>query len=137
MYSSDREAYRQAYFIAWQKYKKNSFLEPLEAQMVDIILAHPEYHRLLENEDALHAQEYALEENPFFHMSLHMALREQIKLNRPKGIKPLHETLLIKYQDTHALEHQMITCLAQILWQAQQTNTMPDETDYLNKLREL
>lgn len=137
MYSSDRQAYRRAYFTAWLKYKNNLPLETVEAQMVEVILTHPEYHALLETEQAAIEQEFALEENPFFHMSLHITINEQMKLDRPPGIALLYTTLLTKHQDAHALQHEMITCLAQTLWQAHQTNTAPDEADYLEKLRAL
>lgn len=137
MYSSDRNIYRQAYFTAWQKHKKNLPLEPIEAQMVDIIIGHPEYHALLESAAALSKQEFTLEENPFFHMSLHMAVRDQVKTDKPPGMTLLYTQLLLKNPDVHALEHQIITCLAQTLWQAHQDNSAPNEEEYLKKLRDL
>ncbi len=135
MYTNQREAYRQAFYEAWQKYLKQLPLTILENQMVEIILIHPEYHDLLSNNEQLQKQEFKLEENPFFHMSLHMAIREQIRSDRPKGIALIHQQLLQKYVDQADVEHKMITCLAQTLWQAQQTGHPPEEIDYLNKLK--
>ena len=43
MYTNDRDAYRHAFYTAWQKYQKKLALEPLEKQLVEIILLHPEY----------------------------------------------------------------------------------------------
>lgn len=137
MYTNQREAYRQAFYEAWQKYLKQLPLTILENQMVEIILLHPEYHDLLSNIEQLQKQEFELEENPFFHMSLHMAIREQIRSNRPQGIALIHKQLLQKYVDQTDVEHKMITCLAQTLWQAQQTGNPPEETDYLNKLKSI
>jgi hypothetical protein len=81
-------------------------------------------------------QEFSLEENPFFHMSLHIALREQLQLDRPAGIKEISQQLQTKY-DAHDAEHMMTTIMAQVMFAAQQTGVAPDEVEYLTKLREL
>src|SRR5574340_745819 len=117
MYSNNRDAYRQTFIIAWQKHLKKLPLETIEAQLIEIILKHPEYHSLLD-EKTSGEQEFALDENPFFHMSLHLALREQVHTNRPNGIATLYQQLITKYSDAHDVEHRMMTCLAQIMWKA-------------------
>lgn len=137
MYTHQREAYRQTFYDAWQKYLKQLPLNPVEAQLVEIILIHPEYHSLLNNVQACQTQEFALEENPFMHMSLHVALREQIRSNRPLGITSIHQALNAQHNDPHQLEHQMMTCLAQVLWESQQSGNPPVETDYLRKLKQI
>ena len=135
IYTNHRDAYRQTFLVIWQKHQKKLALEPMEAQLLAIILSHPEYHTLLDGPESAYHQEFALEENPFFHMSLHLAIQEQIQNNRPFGIQPLHQQLIDKCADTHAVEHQMMECLAKTLWTAQQKGTMPDEQDYLEKLK--
>lgn len=135
MYTDNRDAYRQSFYIAWQKYQKNLPLETVEKQLVEVILFHPEYHDLL-NHSAPNNQEFTLEENPFFHMSLHIALREQLKLNRPFGIKEIFEQLAT-HHTPHDVEHLMTACLAQALWEAQQTGIPPDENKYLARLKEI
>ncbi|TAK77285.1 MAG: DUF1841 family protein [Gammaproteobacteria bacterium] len=134
MYSNHREAYRQAFFIAWQKWQKKLPLEAVEAQLVEIIIQHPEYHALLEKPEAYQYQEFSLEENPFFHMSLHLAIREQIHTNRPAGIAQLYQQL-IQTSQPHEVEHSMMTCLAQVMQAAQQSGEMPEEEEYLEKLK--
>lgn len=137
MYTDNRDAYRQAFFVAWDKYKKQQMLNPMEAQIVEIILVHPEYHTLLENPKQFEKQEFSLEENPFFHMSLHVAIREQIRMDRPSGVADIYQQLNEKFQDPHEAEHAMVTCLAQTLWQAQQTGNMESEAAYIAKLKQL
>lgn len=137
MYTNNRDAYRQAFYTAWQKYQKQLALEPVEKQLVQAILLHPEYHSLLENISSAQNQEYALEENPFFHMSLHVAIQEQIDMNRPFGITVIQQTLMEKHSDKHEVLHLMMQCLAKIMWQAQQTGAMPSEEVYLQELRRL
>lgn len=134
MYTNNRNAYRQTFFDAWQKYKKKLPLEAVEAQLIKIILLHPEYHSLLEQPRAYQHQEFSLEENPFFHMSIHLAIHEQINTDRPAGINEIYKTLLEKYADTHQVEHYMMQCLAQLMWQAQQDGSMPSDEEYLKAL---
>lgn len=137
MYTNNRDAYRQAFYIAWQKYQKQLALESVEKQLVQAIVLHPEYHSLLEDIGSTQNQEYALEENPFFHMSLHVAIQEQIDMNRPFGITAIHQALMEKHSDKHEVLHLMMQCLAKIMWQAQQTGAMPSEEVYLQELRGL
>lgn len=137
MYTDNRDAYRQAFFMAWDKYKKQLPLNPVEGQLVEIILVHPEYHALLENPKQFEKQEFTIEENPFFHMSLHVAIREQVRTNRPTGVAEIYQILSKQMDNPHEAEHAMLTCLAQILWQAQQSGAMESEASYLEKLRQL
>lgn len=135
MYTNNREAYRQAFYDAWQKYQKQIPLQPIELQIVDVILLHPEYHALLNN--AAHQQEFILEENPFLHMSLHMTVREQIKLDRPAGVRDIYQRLLLAHEDPHVVEHLMVDCLGKVLWEAQESGVAPSEEGYLVKLQGL
>jgi hypothetical protein len=136
MYTNDRNAYRQAFFTTWQKYKKNLALEAHEAQILEVILLHPEYQSVLENPQTFEQQEFAVEENPFLHLALHISVREQLQLNRPEGIKDIYQQLLAKYHDAHQVEHMMVECLGQVLWESQQGDGIPNEQDYLTKLLE-
>ena len=110
-------------------------LEPIEAQVVDIILAHPEYHAFLKDPDKFQDKDFS-EGNPFLHMSLHMAIREQIQINRPEGIKRTYQGLCERVDALFA-EHLMMECLEKILWEAQQNGQMPDEKIYLDCLQRL
>lgn len=131
---------RQMFFTSWEKYNKKLPLSPLEKQIVAVIIDHPEYHSLIEKPDAHREQAYFPEmgeTNPFLHLGLHLAIREQIETNRPEGIHTIYKGLVKKHQDPLAVEHLMINQLAECLWQAQRHNTMPDEVKYLQSLQEL
>jgi len=134
MFSTDRNQLRQVFFDAWQKHQKQLPLAPVEAQLIDIMLLHPEYHLFLDNPEAYQLQDFN-DVNPFLHMSLHLAICEQVTTNRPAGITEMHQALCHKFQDRHIAEHRMMDCLADILWQAQQSGQMPDEKIYLENLR--
>lgn len=133
MSASERENMRKIFFDVWEKYQKKELLEPLEAHILSIIIKHPEYHEFLTRPENLEHDHFQ-EQNPFLHMSLHIALEEQITTDRPAGIKAIYSKLCVALQDRHVVEHKMMDCLASILWDAQTSGKMPDEKKYLEKL---
>ena len=138
IFGSDRDELRQMYVDAWRKCCAGEVLSPLEAQIAQVIEDHPEYQPAMtaETRDDSFMPEGG-KTNPFLHMGLHLALREQVATNRPAGITDLFERLRAKSGDSHAAEHQVIDCLAEALWTAQNNNTAPDEQTYLESLKRL
>ncbi len=138
-YTQDRDRLRRVYIDAWAKARRGAPLEPLEREIVRVIGDHPEYHPLLERGEAALGGEYPPElgqSNPFLHMGLHLAIREQVALDRPAGVRAAYQRLRLARGDAHAAEHEMMECLAESLWQAQRQGTPPDEGRYLALLRE-
>jgi len=138
IFGQDRNELRQMYFDAWRKSKLGDLLSPLEAQIATVIEDHPEYQAMMNDEqlDQSFTPEGG-ETNPFLHMGLHLAVREQIATDRPPGIAALFNGILVKTGESHATEHKVIDCLAETLWEAQSSNAMPDEEAYLERLRRL
>jgi hypothetical protein len=130
MYTNNRDAYREFFFTVWQKYQRKLPLDATEARLAEVMLQHPEYHAMLGKPEM--GCEFAVEENPFVHMSLHLALREQIGINRPVGIENIYQQLLSQHHHAHIVEHLMMECLCRMMSAAQQT----DEA-YLQLLRAL
>jgi hypothetical protein len=133
MFGQDRTELRQMFFTAWSKHQNKQLMQPLEAVVARIIELHPEYHKLLENQDTLD-KDYTPEmgqTNPFLHMAMHISIQEQLSTKRPTGIEQLYSSLLAKNKDPHETEHLMMECLGAMLWQAQAQNRAPDENDYL------
>ena len=138
-HDQDRSGLRRMYVEAWRKRLEGRPLEPLEAQIADVIALHPEYHRLLAD-DATLARDWTPEHgesNPFLHMGLHLAVREQVATDRPRGIAELHASLCRRLGDIHETEHRMSECLGAALWAAQRSGSVPDEAAYLDSLRRL
>jgi len=136
----NRDQLRRMYLDTWRKFTNRQPLEPLEAQVAAVIAEHPEYVRWLESGDEALAAEFTPEggrQNPFLHMGLHLAIREQVATNRPQGIAAVHDTLSKRMGDGHAAEHAMLEPLAEALWEAQRSGRAPDEQAYLEKLRKL
>jgi len=136
----NRDQLRRMYLEAWRKYSTHAPLEPLEAQLAAVIVEHPEYVQWLESAQEALAAEFTPESgqrNPFLHMGLHLAIREQVATNRPPGIAAVHEKLAKRMGDVHAAEHAMLEPLAETLWEAQRHGQAPDEQTYLERLRAL
>jgi hypothetical protein len=138
IFGQDRQELRQMYVDAWRKSEAGEVVSPLEAQIAQVVSDHPEYQEMLTPE--------ALEEsftpeggktNPFLHMGLHLAIRDQVATNRPPGIAAVFKDLAAKTGDPHVAEHKMLDCLAQTLWEAQGANAAPDEQKYIERLRGL
>jgi hypothetical protein len=127
------------YLATWRKYTAKQPLEPLEAQVAAVIAEHPEYIPLLECGPRALEADYTPEggrENPFLHMGLHLAIREQVGTDRPPGIRQIHQSLSQRL-DTHTAEHAMLEVLAETLWESQRSARPPDEQRYLERLRSL
>ena len=140
LYGQDRDAYRRVFVEAWRKAQAGERMSDMEAMLADLIALHPEYQRILTVEDAAVGAEFPPElgeSNPFMHLSLHLALREQRHTDQPPGIRYLYDAVCTYMGDIHDAEHAMSECLAQIMWQAQRDGTAPDEKAYFACLRKL
>lgn len=136
MFSQDREQLRQFYYQTWNKYKKNQLLAPLERQIVACLLQHPEYHVIIEHPQQYQAQNFQ-ENNPFLHLSLHIALQEQMSTDRPCGIKAIYQQIVRQTGNQHTAEHQMMQVLERSLSLFFQDNSITHERIYLSALQQL
>ncbi len=137
IFGQDRKELRKMYADAWQKHCDKSPLSPLEAQIVQVIEEHPEYHDAVGGDLAKDFTPEGGRTNPYLHMGLHLSVREQVATDRPPGIAALFGLLADKAGDSHTAEHRMIDCLAETLWESQRDQSPPDELHYLERLRQL
>ena len=139
LFPNDRESLRRMYLEAWRRHQDGLPLEPLQARIADLIEAHPEYQPLIEGgEDSLHRDwtPEGGETNPFLHLGMHLAIREQVATDRPAGIAAIHGRLVAAH-GAHEAEHRMMERLGEALWSAQRAGLPPDETAYLEGLQRL
>jgi uncharacterized protein DUF1841 len=134
MFDPSRDQVRDTFFTAWRKYRGGEPLVGVESLALDVILLHPEYHDLLASPARYREKDYSDEANPFLHMSLHLALEEQLSIEQPPGIAERFRTLLARRGERHEALHQAIECLALVLWQAQRRGAPPDAAAYLQCL---
>jgi hypothetical protein len=137
IFGQDRNELRTMYAQAWTKHCDGAVLSPLEAQIAQVIADHPEYHAAVSGDLEHDFTVEGGETNPFLHMGLHLGIREQVATNRPAGIASVFADFAAKTGDAHVAEHRMIDCLAETLWEAQNENRPPDESLYLQRLRQL
>lgn len=131
-----REQLRQSYAEAWRKSRERRPLTPLEALIADVIALHCEYQPLLEDtQAAIDFEPRGDAENPFLHMGLHLAVREQVSIDRPPGVRELERALAARVGDEHGAEHVLMEALAETLWEAQRSAHAPDESRYLDIAR--
>ena len=139
LFSQNRAEIRKFYFETWKKRCEGAPMEPMETLVSDVIANHPEYHKLLENEEANLDKDYAPENgetNPFLHMSLHIAIAEQRATNQPRDINTVYQKIAAKTGDPHEAEHQMMECLVEMMWKMQRENrNTPDEKAYVTCLK--
>ena len=136
MYSQDRKKQREFLAGAWQKHLNNDNLDPLERQLALIIESHPEYHKIINNIATDYFPEQG-EINPFLHINLHLALKDQISINQPDEISSIYQKLIKKYKDPHEVEHLMMDCIAEMIFISQQNNNEIDESRYILNLKNL
>lgn len=137
MFNPSREEVRRFFFEAWRKYRNQLPIEGLERTAIEIMLLHPEYHALLDQPEQYADRDFSPESgqlNPFLHMSLHLAIAEQVSIDQPRGIRALHRQLQ-SAQDAHDALHVLLECLGETVWQAQRIGMAPDEAAYLECIR--
>jgi hypothetical protein len=138
--NQSRDQLRRVYIEAWRKRRAGLPIEPLEAQVADVIALHPEYHAALEGGDDALDRDYTPEggqSNPFLHMGLHLAVRDQIATDRPAGIRKAFQSVAARLGSEHEAEHRIIECLAEAMWEAQRSGRPPDEAAYLQRVLRL
>ena len=134
MFQPTRDQARQFFFDAWSTYRAGQPLSDLESIAVQVILEHPEYHAVLDDPERHLDQDWLPElgeTNPFLHLSMHLAIREQVSIDQPPGIRARFERLCARTGSEHDAMHVTMECLGEMLWQAQRNNTAPDAAVYL------
>jgi hypothetical protein len=134
MFNPSRDEVRETFFAAWRKYRAGQPLVGMEALALDVILLHPEYHDALDHPERSRDRDYVDESNPFLHMSLHVALEEQLSIDQPPGIVQRFGNLVRRFHDRHEALHQALECLAETVWRAQRSQAAPDAAAYLECL---
>ena len=134
MFNPTRDQSRQFLFDLWEKQRAGGLLTPLESLALSIVLDHPEYHHVLENRERYLDREWkpeAGETNPFLHIAMHLAVEEQLSIDQPPGIRAAVEALSVKV-GPHAARHEVMECVAEMVWQAQRNGAPFDNAAYLD-----
>ena len=99
---------------------------------------HPEYHKYIVDTQHLDTDFHMeSEQNPFLHLSLHIAIKEQLRIDSPKGICDIYNKLLVKIKDIHTVEHEIMSALMEVIWKSQRENKPLDNENYVKLLQGL
>jgi hypothetical protein len=134
VFTPSRDEARRFLIDAWAKYRARQPLSGLEQMAAGIIALHPEYHRTIEHPDSSIDRDWPPEggaANPFLHLSLHLAVAEQLSIDQPPGLRTHFERLRTARADEHAALHAVLECLGEVVWHAQRHGTPPDAALYL------
>lgn len=135
MFDPSRDQARTFFIQAWQKHQNNEVLTPLETMVAQIISMHPEYHPDLTDPEAL-SRDFEIRAgrtNPFLHLSMHLAIAEQISIDHPPGIRKAHAMLAARLGEHEAI-HQIMECLGQVIWESQRLGQPLNNDTYLELL---
>ena len=137
MFNPSRDQARDFLFTLWAKHRAGAALTPLESLALSVVLEHPEYHPVLEDREANLEREWRPEggqTNPFLHVSMHLAIEEQLSIDQPPGIRAAVTALERRTGSAHDARHAVMDCLAEMVWQSQRNGVAFDNAIYLDCL---
>jgi len=128
------------FWDAWQKAQADLPLNALEVRIARVITMHPEYHGYFDDMEHFLDRDFAIEDgmNPYLHLSLHLALEEQVATGHPPQAGRLLEYLIVRRSmERHDALHVLLEVLAETVYQAQRQGGEPDVQTYARRLQEL
>ncbi len=137
MFNPTRDQSRDFLFDVWAKHLAGAPLSALESLALSIVLEHPEYHAVLADRERFRDREWRPEggdTNPFLHLAMHLAIEEQLSIDQPPGIRAAVEALARRRDSAHDARHDVMECLAEVIWQAQRHGAAFDNASYLECL---
>jgi hypothetical protein len=135
MFNPTRDQSREFLFDLWAKHRSSAPLTPLESMALAIVLEHPEYQAILADSERYLERDWKPEggeTNPFLHLMMHVAIEEQLSIDQPPGIRAAVEALAAKKGSMHDARHEVMECLAEMIWQAQRHGAGFDNAAYLD-----
>lgn len=136
LYSKDRQEMRGVFREAWRKYQAKEPMEKLESLIAELIATHPRYQAAVENLDHDDGVDQALSQQAFMHLSLHLAIREQVSMNQPFGITMLYQQACQKSKTDGEAEHILMDALHEMMIRAQSAPGGLDDQLYLRLIQQ-
>ncbi|MDP5240667.1 DUF1841 family protein [Uliginosibacterium sp. 31-16] len=138
MFNPTRDQARLFFIDSWRKHQAKENLTAMEDVAAELVFQHPEYHALLENPEAVD-KDFKPEDgqiNPFLHLSLHLAIHEQLSINQPPGIRDAYDACLRRRgDDRHAALHDVLDALGETIFEAQRSGKPMDALAYVENVK--
>ena len=134
LFNPSRDQVREFFFGLWAKSRAGAELTALESMALALVMEHPEYQDVLADPERHRDREWRPEggeTNPFLHLSMHLAIEEQLSIDQPPGIREAVRRLAAKHDSEHDAWHAVMECLAELVWQAQRNGVAFDNAAYL------
>jgi len=138
VFNPSRDQAREFLFDLWAKWRAQQPLTALESLALDVVLEHPEYHAVLDDRERYLDRDWKPEggeTNPFLHLAMHLAIEEQRSIDQPPGIRAAIEALERRHGSAHEARHDVMDCLAEVIWNAQRHGAAFDNEAYVECVR--
>ncbi|KYP10702.1 MAG: hypothetical protein A0129_11300 [Limnobacter sp. CACIAM 66H1] len=140
MFNPTRDQARLFFLNSWKKYHKEEPLTEAESLALQWMTKHPEYFDIFDAEpESILAADFSVEagqSNPFLHLSMHLAVAEQVSIDQPPGIRAAFAKLCEKMGDDHKAAHQVFECLAEQIYQQQKNGVAFSSENYIQCILE-
>jgi hypothetical protein len=133
-------AHRQIFWDAWQKAQADLPLNAMEVRIARVIKMHPEHHHFFNDMDDFLERDFQVDDgmNPYLHLSLHLAIEEQLATKQPMEAAKLMEVQMIeKKKDRHEALHMILEVLAETVYESQREGREIDPLAYAQKIKVL
>jgi hypothetical protein len=137
VFNPSRDQARAFLFDLWEKHGAGAPLTPLETMALAVVLRHPEYQAILGDRERYLERDWKPEggeTNPFLHLQMHLAIEEQVSIDQPPGIREAVRALAQRLDSEHDALHEVMDCLAEMIWNAQRHGAPFDNAAYLDCL---
>ena len=138
MFNPSRDEVRRFFIGTWAKHRAGHPLEGLETVALGVLLEHPEYRAMLDEGERHIDRDWSPDggtTNPFLHLSLHLAVEEQLSVDQPFGIRAAFQALSGRLDSAHEAKHAILECLGETIWKAQREGTGLDAGAYVECVR--
>jgi len=133
-------AHRQIFWDAWQKAQADLPLNALEVRIARVIAMHPEHHHFFDDMEDFLERDFQVDNgmNPYLHLSLHLAIEEQLATKQPiEAAKLMEHYMLNLKRERHDVLHIILEALAETVYDSQRSGREIDQLAYPEKLRAL
>ncbi len=131
-------AHRQIFWDAWQKAQADLPLNAMEVRISRVIQMHPEYHHFFNDMEDFLDRDFQVDDgmNPYLHLSLHLAIEEQLATKQPiEAAQILEREVVERKHERHDAIHIILEVLAETVYESQRDGREIDPLAYAYKLK--
>ncbi|MDX8382301.1 MAG: DUF1841 family protein [Ghiorsea sp.] len=131
-------AHRQIFWDAWQKAQADLPLNAMEVRIARVIKMHPEHHQFFNDMEGFLDRDFHVDDgmNPYLHLSLHLAIEEQLATKQPiEAARLIEMKVMNKKMDRHEAIHLILEVLAEVVYESQRDGREINPLAYAKKIK--